>query len=263
MKTPARNVMMRSADMDLKPFMNLMVVLIPMLLLSAEFARVAVIDIKLPDKNRGSGTDEPQKQPFSENKSDKLLLTAIITDSAVTLGAKGGFLPSIPYREFHRYIARDDHAEFTVEYRPGGAVVHPSTGRMMSDRERSDILLYSCDEGRTILNRLYNRYGELITNAAGAPLASVGIGDSVYTLSTPRRLMVVSDPATFTLRPLSTYDDLQNRLMQIKERYSDAVDRDAIIIAAENGVIYDKIVRIMDKARSAQYPDISISKLRS
>ena len=42
-------------EMDLKPFMNLMVVLIPMLLLSAEFARIAIIDIKLPE-GRGSQT---------------------------------------------------------------------------------------------------------------------------------------------------------------------------------------------------------------
>jgi len=35
-------------EMDLKPFMNLMVVLISILLLSAEFARISIVDIKLP-----------------------------------------------------------------------------------------------------------------------------------------------------------------------------------------------------------------------
>ena len=262
MKTAIRNVMMKSAEMDLKPFMNLMVVLIPMLLLSAEFARVAVIDISLP-ADRGSTPRNLQKEPSAGNKSDKLLLTAIITDSVITLGAKGGFLPSIYYREFHRYGARDDHAGFTVEYRPGTDAVHPVTGRTMSPQERDDILLYVCDEHRALQQRLYTQYGELITDAGGTPLASVTAGDTVYSVAVPRRQIVVRDPGAFELKPLSAYDDLENRLMKIRERYNDAPDRDAIIIAAENGVIYDKIVQIMDKARGAQYPDISIAKLRS
>jgi hypothetical protein len=41
-----RKTMTVSQDKDLKPFMNRMVTLIPMLLISAEFAKVAIIDIK-------------------------------------------------------------------------------------------------------------------------------------------------------------------------------------------------------------------------
>jgi biopolymer transport protein ExbD len=85
----------------------------------------------------------------------------------------------------------------------------------------------------------------------------------VYALSFPRRLIVVADPQGYDLRPMSVYDALQNRLMKIKERYQDASDRDAIIIAAENSVIYDKIVQLMDTARKAAFPEISISKVRS
>ncbi len=249
-------------DMDLKPFMNLMVTLIPMLLLSAEFAKVAIIDIKLPE-NRGSQTKTTVKEPPAEDKSTKLLLTAIITDSVVTLGAKGGFLPSLFYREFHKYIARDDQTEFTVEYKQGEMPRHPKTGREMTIYERFDILLYVCDENRNILKRLYSKYNELVTNAAGEPLESVNVGDTVFALTNPRRMIVVSNPDEFQLKELSAYDELQNRLMKIKERYREAEDADDIIIAAENYVIYDKIVQIMDKARQAEYPNISIAKLRS
>jgi biopolymer transport protein ExbD len=48
----------------------------------------------------------------------------------------------------------------------------------------------------------------------------------------------------------------------VKDRYRDAEDADDIIIAAENEVIYDKIVQIMDAARNAEFPNISIAKLR-
>jgi biopolymer transport protein ExbD len=50
--------------------------------------------------------------------------------------------------------------------------------------------------------------------------------------------------------------------MKIKEMYGGADDADAIVIAADNRVIYDKIVQIMDAARTAQFPNISIAKLR-
>lgn len=249
-------------EMDFKPFMNLMVVLIPMLLVSAEFAKVAVIDINLPEQ-RGSQTTTAVKSAPTEDKSNKLLLTAIITDSVVTLGAKGGFMPSIFYREYHKYISKDDQEEITVEYQPGKAVKHPKSGREMLIYERDDIYLYVCDENRTVKNCLYSKYNELVTDAEGKPIESVKSGDTVYVLSNPRRMVVVQNTAEFQTKPLSAYDELQNRLMKIKERYKDAEDGDDVIIAAENEVMYDKIVQIMDKARAAEFPNISIAKLRS
>jgi biopolymer transport protein ExbD len=103
----------------------------------------------------------------------------------------------------------------------------------------------------------------MLSNAEGQPLETVNVGDTVFALTNPRRMIIVSNPAEFSLKELSAYDELQNRLMKIKERYRDAEDGEDIIIAAENYVIYDKIVQIMDKAREAEYPNISIAKLRS
>lgn len=111
-------------ELDLKCFMNLMVVLIPLLLVQAEFAKVAVIDIKLPEA-RGSQTRSAVTEQPQEDKSTKILLTAIITDSVVTLGAKGGFMPSLFYREFHRYITKDG-LDSLIEYEPGKAPRHPN-----------------------------------------------------------------------------------------------------------------------------------------
>jgi biopolymer transport protein ExbD len=255
-----RKTSMVSAEMDLKPFMNLMVVLIPMLLLSAEFAKVAVIDIDLP-KDRGS-TPKRTYERFPDD-ANHLKLTAILTDSVVTLGARGGFLPSIHYREFHRYVARDDQSEFTVEYVPGKKVLHPVTGREMLPQERHDILLYACDENRSIIKGFYSEFGELLTDANGVPVQSMAAGDEVFTLSNPRRRIVVGNPSEFMERNLSAYDVLLNRLMKLKKRFRDAEDADRIIIAAENSILYDKIVQVMDNARKAEYPDIMISKVRS
>jgi biopolymer transport protein ExbD len=103
----------------------------------------------------------------------------------------------------------------------------------------------------------------MITNGLLEPVETVAAGDTVYALSNPRRMMIVRDPSEFNLRELSAYDELKNRLMKVKERYRDAEDGEDIIIAAENQVIYDKIIQIMDAARAAEYPNISIAKLRS
>jgi len=257
-----RKKLMGETEIDLKPFMNIIVTLIPVLLLSAEFAKVSVIDIKLPE-GRGSQTQTVQKTPPDEDKSNKLLLTAIITDSVVTLGAKGGFLPSLFYREFHKYVAKDDHEEFTVEYKPGQKVYHPKSKREMTIYERYDIFLYVTDENRNMYKRLYTKLGnQMVTDAMGSPLETVKAGDTIFVLTNPRMMVIVKDPSEYVPQPLSAYDELRNRLMKIKERYKEADDANDIIIAAENQIIYDKIVQIMDAARGADYPNISIAKLR-
>jgi len=249
-------------DMDLTVFMNLMVVLIPMLLVSAEFAKVAVIDIKLPAE-RGTQTDKEVTERSDENKDEKLLLTAIITDSVVTLGAKGGFMPSLFYREFHRYVTKEQDLDTLIEYMPDGTVPkHPKTGRDLSIHERYEIYLYTTNPNREILFSMYTKFGEMLTDQEGERVEKINVGDTVYALTNPRRRVIVENLDDFESKRLSAYDELKNRLMGVKERFRDAADADDIIIAAENEVIYDKIVQIMDAARSAEFPNISIAKLR-
>lgn len=251
-------------EMDLQSFMNLMVVLIPMLLLSAEFAKIAVIDIKLPEA-RGSQTQQSVTQKPKEEE-EKLLLTAIVTDSVVTLGAKGGFLPSVYYREFHHYISMgEDKADFEVPYDPTGKpVLNPKTQRPMTDSERYDIFLRVWDEEKqAIVYSYYKDDGKvMLTKPDNTPAKEIAVGDTLYTVTNPRIMEIVRDVSQYQKRPLSVYDQLRNRLMIVKGRFKDAVDGQDIIIAAENEVIYDKIVQIMDAARLADFVNISIAKLR-
>ncbi len=124
----------------------------------------------------------------------------------------------------------------------------------------------------------------MITEENGDVVRELRVGDAKYALSTQfsttvlairdaselddtteiqaRRQIVIDNPNNFEKRELSAYDYLKSYLVQIRERYQDADDRDDLIIAAENQIIYDKIVQIMDVARSANLPNISIAKLR-
>ena len=54
--------MRQEADLDITPFMNLMIVLVPVLLLSMVFTRITVIDIQLPVSAGDSATQISQKQ---------------------------------------------------------------------------------------------------------------------------------------------------------------------------------------------------------
>jgi biopolymer transport protein ExbD len=256
-----------SEDMsiDLKPFINFLVVLIPVLMLSAEFAKISIINLKLPE-GRGSNTEEAQKIRPLDDESDKLMLTMIITDSVVTIGAKNGFLPSLYYKEFHQYVSAEDRrVEATVEYdpkNPGKIVKNPKTGKPFKLSERQEIFLYVADENYQIQNCLYTKDALMLTDADGKPLTSVKVGDTAWQVTNPRRQVIITDPSQYDLKPLMAYDEMKNRLMKIKERYREARDGEDIIIAAENQVAYDKIVQLMDVAKTADFPNISIAKLR-
>lgn len=252
-------------EIDLKPFINFLVVLIPVLMLSAEFAKISVINMKLPE-GRGSQTTDAQTQRPIDDESDKLMLTMIITDSVVTIGAKNGFLPSLFYKEFHHYVSSDDRrVEETAEFDPKNPtqkVMNPKTGKPFKINERQDILLYVTDESYKVLQCLYSKDGFMLTDARSNPLTAVKVGDTAWLVRNPRSQVIIQDPTIFKLTPLLAYDQMKNRLMVIKERYRNARDAEDIIIAAENQVAYDKIVQLMDVARSADFPNISIAKLR-
>lgn len=56
-----RNRLQEEADLDITPFMNLMIVLVPVLLLSMVFTRITVIDLQLPEA-AGKTTEDLQRQ---------------------------------------------------------------------------------------------------------------------------------------------------------------------------------------------------------
>ena len=89
---------------NITPMMNLMVVLIPLLLTSAEFVRLGVIEINLPPAAMGPEGEMLAELPQEEMK--KLDLSITITDRgffissslAVLAGSRAGE-PSIPIRD--------------------------------------------------------------------------------------------------------------------------------------------------------------------
>jgi hypothetical protein len=175
-------------------------------------------------------------------------------------------MPSLFYREFHRYATKDG-LDTLLEHTPGKKHVHPKTGDTLTVWDRREIFLYLVDsETRDIVNAMYTRSGEMVTavNSFGqhARVESVNAGDTVFALANPRRRIIVSAPSEFVSKPLSVYDECKNRLMMVKERFNDAEDADDIIIAAEDEVIEIKVARLVKAIREVGYPNISRAKLR-
>ena len=71
----------QEADLDITPFMNLMIVLVPVLLLSMVFTRITVIDIQLPASAGESAAQINQKQ-----------IEVVIKDTAILVNFPEGTL---------------------------------------------------------------------------------------------------------------------------------------------------------------------------
>ena len=77
-------------DLDIKPVMNLMVVLIPLLLAGAEFVKLSIIEINLPPQNQGGGGGEQNPDREVEKR---LNLSIAITKSGFTISSPSAVLP--------------------------------------------------------------------------------------------------------------------------------------------------------------------------
>ncbi|KKK86016.1 hypothetical protein LCGC14_2767470, partial [marine sediment metagenome] len=52
----------QEAELDITAFMNLMIVLVPVLLLGMVFSQITVLDLKLPEGAAGDASDAAEKQ---------------------------------------------------------------------------------------------------------------------------------------------------------------------------------------------------------
>lgn len=77
-------------DLNLAPIMNMVVILIPLLLLSVVFVKVAVINITAPKLSVGPPSDTP---PEEEEKP--LNLTVTIAPNGLRISAEGGNWPTV------------------------------------------------------------------------------------------------------------------------------------------------------------------------
>lgn len=76
-----RHLTPSSDELNLTPIMNVFMIIIPFLLLTAVFAKTAIIDIYLPQEAGSSSAADTPSEP--------LILTVSVTDSGFELGGVG------------------------------------------------------------------------------------------------------------------------------------------------------------------------------
>jgi biopolymer transport protein ExbD len=83
----AKRIIETMGDLDLAPIMNLMVTLIPMLLISAAFLELVIVETSLPVYGQTE-----QVKPQEKLEKPKLGLTLLIKEDGFSLGGQGGML---------------------------------------------------------------------------------------------------------------------------------------------------------------------------
>lgn len=81
-------------DLDIRPVMNLMVVLIPLLIASAEWVRLGSIEINVPPSKTGAGDEGDEADSEEVEKEQRLGLSIAITDLGITIASPGAVLGS-------------------------------------------------------------------------------------------------------------------------------------------------------------------------
>ena len=80
-------------ELDIRPVMNLMVVLIPLLIAGAEFVKLNMMEINLPPPKTSVGTQQSNQNLLQDKEKQKLLrLKLVITDQGITIGNEFGIL---------------------------------------------------------------------------------------------------------------------------------------------------------------------------
>lgn len=212
------------SDLDLSTFMSLMVVLIPVLLAAAEFAKITVIEIENDTKRALSG-----RPGVRSDQSTLLKATVLVTDSAVTVGTAEKFLESI------RYFA-------------------PQTGESWENTIVKD-------EKGAVKKAFFTAKNEILTDSLGAVATSISNGETHYLNGI--HPITVEDASLYTSRPLLVTELLEVQLTMLNYAYSEAPDNKEIVIGAKDEIIYEYLVQLMDSTRKSGFEDISFAKIIS
>lgn len=254
----------KAKELDLIPVMSLFSILVVIVISMTTFEKMGVLELWLPE--RGPVVADQQQAP----EEGLLNLTVIITKTGVTIGAAGGFQPSIYYQEEVEYRSRSDQKVFRKVWVPGEEVKSPSDGKVMSQFEKETIMLNtvvkkdSADPG-TIQMAVIDLDGSALMDTAGnwyttipAPGALYRIvGDEVVRKMDPR------SAAFLKVEKLSAYQEVAKTLEKIHMLYSSRdplpADVDDVIILADEEIIYDKVIQMMDACKSAGFDRVALS----
>ena len=279
---------------DLLPAMGLFTILIPMLLSMTSFSKLAIVEVNLPERSMMQMDDQTPPPPDEQ----ALNLSLAITDEYLVIGARGGFQPNVYFKEFWVFRCKSDGQ--LIKYAADDVKKAISSGSAPKCKDGSEMdkekYIYEIesieldmiektseeDAGRLMWG-IYTSQSEgqpdsvlvdgnsnflaLVGEGEGginppAALKKPGAGVGVATLAqNSTRKLKPEDAAKLVVYPLSAYDEISKQLIQIHTAFIDLEDVDNIIIVANDNVQFDKIIQLMDRAKSAGFVKVNLAKL--
>ena len=274
--------------------MGLFTILIPMLLSMTSFSKLAIVEVNLPERSMMQMDDQTPPPPDEQ----ALNLSLAITDEYLVIGARGGFQPNVYFKEFWVFRCKSDGQ--LIKYAADDVKKAISSGSAPKCKDGSEMdkekYIYDIesieldmiektseeDAGRLMWG-IYTSQSEgqpdsvlvdgnsnflaLVGEGEGginppAALKKPGAGVGVATLAqNSTRKLKPEDAAKLVVYPLSAYDEISKQLIQIHTAFIDLEDVDNIIIVANDNVQFDKIIQLMDRAKSAGFVKVNLAKL--
>lgn len=279
---------------DLLPAMGLFTILIPMLLSMTSFQKLAIVEVNLPERSMMQLDDQTPPPPDEQ----ALNLSLAITDEYLVIGARGGFQPNVYFKEYWVFRCKSDGQLVKYAADEVKSVIKAGSAPKCKDGTELDKekYVYSIetielnmiektseeDPGRLIWG-IYTSQGDGVPdsvlvdgnnaflslvgegdggNSAPAALKKPGAGAGVATLAqNSARKLKPEDAARLLVYPLSAYDEIAKQLIQIHTAFIDLEDVDNIIVVANDDVQFDKIIALMDRAKSAGFVKVNLAKL--
>lgn len=279
---------------DLLPAMGLFTILIPMLMSMTAFQKLAIVEITLPERSMMNMTNDAPPEPDQQ----ALNLSLAITSDYLVIGARGGFQPNVYFKEMWTFRCKSDSKLITYSPEEVKAAVDAGHGPKCQDGKEMDkekylyeiesIELWALektseeDPGRVIW-AVYSSQGENVPDSAfvdgnnsfiamtgegpgglkaPAALKKPNPGTPLATL-TPNsaRKLKPEDAQRNIIYPLSAYDLIAKDLIAIHTQFIDLEDVDNIIVVANDDTQFDKIISLMDRAKSAGFAKVNLAKL--
>jgi biopolymer transport protein ExbD len=254
-------------DLDLLPIMNLFSILLPFLLSMAVFQKLAIVEVNMPSQSELPPDVETPPIPDDNN----LALTIAITDNYLEIWARGGSLPKIFAKEFIDFRCKKDKANQRVDLSQTKIeTIKCEDGTPVTIYDKEVIHMFavhrtSDEDPGTILKAVYNANDSVYFDANGAFLSEksqlkvCGVYRTLDQENTVKIDTKKFNDAKVDMR--SAYDELALVLIDIHAKFIDLPDADNIIILADDKIVFDKVIQIMDVARESGFYNIQLAKL--
>jgi hypothetical protein len=210
---------------DMTIFMNLMIVLVPLLLATAQFSQISILDLK--SSVFGSGGSGIEK-----DLTEKLKLSLLVSDSTLTIASDHSVFPSFAYKV------------------------------VSGEKYESSTLIAINKNGEEIYG-WYSKDNQLFLNIGGEPAKSANLGDTLYLERGGMLPFVVGSDTQLENKLVQVTHLVSLHLREIYRTYPNVEDRGELTVGSEDEVLYDYLVQLMDAATVGGYEKLAFAKIKS